>query len=279
MIAIPMPTMSSAVCRRQKILAGCRSSRLLLLLISPVVILSSCSQRTSNEQTSAKGFIYSKYITAQQIKETLDPINDLTKLSKFTDIPDSLFDEWIRHFREPGRRGNKLISLEHQSLNYNAILIGLIDEIYIDSINDTKDNWYSILAQFLITVKDDGSYIDGLKVQEYLSKADLDDSVIDGNEIMTQVRWSKFISDTALVFDRSVYVKDSVLNERKDYVDTGMGRELGVLQTVRSVELQRTNETMFIIDSNGKFHRVRERKGVLRKLGEQIGERIKPGSL
>jgi hypothetical protein len=243
-------------------------------LVTLLVITNSCTRTESSEGSSDNGFIYYNYLE-KGIHETLDPIEDLSRLSTFSNVPDSLFDEWIERFRKPGQKGNKMVSLEHQSKNYNAILICLVDELYVDN-TDAKENGYSILTQYLLTLKDDGSYIDGLKVQEYLSKDRLDDVFVDGKEIMTRAKWSKFNGDTTLMFDKTIYIMDSVLSKREDYIETPDGRKLGTLETVLSVEFEGIDETTFVIDGNGKFKEVAQSKGILKKLAEQTGERIKP---
>lgn len=247
-----------------------------MFVISVIFVAISCDRKKQNEKAINEKFIYAKYLLEEGIHETLDPIRDLSRLPGYNDVPDSLLDDWIKRFREPGHRGNKMVSLVYQSRNYNAILVCLVDEVYIDSVHDTKENWYSKLTQFLITVKDDGLYIDGLKVQEYLSKADLDEVFVNGNELMTQLKWSEFSQDTTLVFDKTIYSRDSVLSERRDYIETPDGKKLGIVEMVVSVGLEGTDKTTFIIDSNGKFKKVSEQKGDLKKVSEQTGERIKP---
>lgn len=239
-------------------------------------VVNSCSDTKSDSSVEKpnKDFIYKNYFLLEAIPKTLDPHDDLKQLSEFNDIPDSLLDNWVNRFRAKGQRGNKMISYQFRGSSYHAVIIGLIDELYIDDDNDGEDNSYSFINQYLLTVNDSGKFIDGLKVQEYIPGGDLD-SLINGKLILNKKIWSEFNQDTIVVNDRTSYLKETVLSEREDFIDTPQGKKMGKLQTVLNEEFEGTDKSTYLIDSNGKLKKLAEQKGELKKLSEQTGELIK----
>lgn len=234
---------------------------ILLILFSSTTILSSCSKSDTSEEKRLDGnFIYQKDFLLESIPETFNS-KSVSQLSEMKNIPDSLLNSWVKPFREAGQQGNKAISYQFKGKDYHAIIIGVIDDFYIDE--QENDNSYSTLTQYLLTVKNDGSFIDGLKVYENLSKADLDDEYLEGKLIMTKTKWSRFNQDTTHMYDKTYYVKETVLSET------------GSLEKVLSEEFEGTDKTTFVINPNGKFKKLDESKGEIKKTSENTSEKIK----
>ena len=224
------------------------------------MIISSCS---TNER-SKNDFIYRNYFLHEVIDKTLDPHNDLRKLSELNDIPDSLIDDWVLHFRASGHHANKMISYQFGGKNYHALIIGVIDELYIDNDHNV-DNSYSIMNQYILTTNDSGKFIDGILVQEYIYGGDLD-SVANGKIILNKNIWSQFKKDTIIVEDKTNYLKETVLSEREDYAETPEGKKMEALEMVLDEEYEGIDETTYVISPNGKIMKVGDKKGKLKKV-------------
>ena len=177
------------------------------------------------------------------------------------DIPDSLISKWVKPFREIGYDGNKMISYQHEGEKYNAVLIGIIDETNINKKD--QDHYYVVLTQYLLTVKDDGSLIEGLKVQEFIPGGDLLEGNLDSARyeklILNKNIYGRFKRDTIKIFDRTLYLKETGTNNEE----------------LKQEEYEGIDETTYVISANGKIKKVGDKKGELKKLSEDTGERMK----
>jgi hypothetical protein len=234
-------------------------------------LMMNCSIKP-DERAKSKGFIYQSYFLLDSIPKTLDPIEEAEQIVELNAVPDSMLVKWVEPFGKKGSQ-NKMVSYQYGESNYHVITIMIIDEIYVDKESKKIDILLS--SQYLLTVKDDGSFIDGLKVEEGLSKDYLDETFVDGKEVMSTYKWAKFKRDSVKTYDLTSYIKRTVLSEREDYIQTPDGKVMGTLETVLQEEFEGTDETAYLIDMNGKIKKLSEKKGELKKLSEHTGELIK----
>ena len=239
---------------------------------SVVFLLSVWIISCSSSETSVNDFIYRNHFPKQPISKTLTSGNEAGKIVALNEIADSLLTIWVEPFRRRGIQ-NKMQSYLYSNQDYHVITIMIIDEIFVDRESSATE--IPLSSQYVLTVKDDGSLIDGLKVHETISKDYLKDTLANGMEIMSKHKWSLFKRDTIITQDIIAYIKETVLSERQDYVEGPQGKTIGTLETVLQEEIESIDETTFIIDSKGKIKKNKESKGVLNKLSESTGERIK----
>lgn len=215
-------------------------------------------------------FDYRIYFKLEEIPKTLDTSRDLKKILESNEIPDSLIENWLVPFRIKGFQANKFISYQYGKGRYHVIIIGVVDDFYIDSATVSNCS----MEQFLLTTSSSGKLIDGLQVQQYVSGGELD-SLVNEMAILNKDIWSQFRSDTIMVSDKTGYIKETVISEREDYIETPDGKQLGKLEIVLQEEYEGMDETRYVIDENGKIKKVSVKKGELAKLSENTGERIK----
>ncbi len=146
-----------------------------------------------------------------------------------------------------------------------------MDDVYIKNTDSSK-SIFSI-TQYLLTVKGNGDYIDGLKVQELLGKVDLGDESVDGKEIWGIVKWSLFKKDTLRVYEDTSYQHDSVLSEHEEILKQLRNRF--VIQDIIQKTYSSRDESIYVIMSDGKIKKVSEKKGSIDKVEETKLESIK----
>jgi hypothetical protein len=146
-----------------------------------------------------------------------------------------------------------------------------VDDVYIKNTDSSK-SIFSI-TQYLLTVKGNGDYIDGLKVQELLGKVDLGDESVDGKEIWGIVKWSLFKKDTLRVYEDTSYQHDSVLSEHEEILKQLRNRF--VIQDIIQKTYSSRDESIYVIMSDGKIKKVSEKKGSIDKVEETKLESIK----
>ncbi len=241
----------------------------MIVLIFTFCILNSCS---NNSDVKIESFIYSKYFKRSSISKTLDPIKDAKQIVQLTDMPDFLIEKW-GVFLKKDREQYKMVSHQYSKEDYHVIMVMVIDVMEISELN--KEINIPLSSQYILTIKNDGSIIDGLKVEEGLSKDYLGDDYVDGCEIMNMHKWSEFQQDTIKVYDLMGCIKETSISEREDYIETYKGRVKGILETILQKEFESNSKTTYIIDKKGKMKKINEQKGEMKKLSENIGERIK----
>lgn len=170
-----------------------------------------------------------------------------------------------------------MVSHQYSKENYHVIVVMIIDVIEISELS--KEVNIPLSSQYILTIKNDGSIIDGLKVEEGLSKDYLGDDYVDGCEIMNTHRWSEFRKDTIKIYDLMGLIKDTPISEREDYIETHEGRVKGTLETVLTEEFENRTKTIYIIDEKGRIKKISEQKEEMKKVSEDTGERIKIKSL
>ncbi len=244
--------------------------RIAAVLSVLIFFLLACSDRKRGDEK-----IYLKdSIQIKNVPKTLDAYSDVNKIAESYEIPDSLLDKWIRPLSIKRGKHNKILSYQFEKNHFQVILIGIVANLSVD-LDDDENSW-SEISQYLFTVDGKNHFIDGVKVQEYIAGEIVEDSLVFGDKsILSIVKMSEFRRDSIFVFDKVLCLKETLKGEREDYIDTPDGKKLGTLETVLQEEFEATTETTYLIGPDGKINKVGEKKGELKKLSEDTGERIK----
>lgn len=223
-------------------------------------------------ESRAQNFKWENFFLLDSLTKTLDPQLDATRIAELNVVPDSMNAKWIKPFSRSGAINNVMISYQYGISDVHVVLVGVVDNIYIDKSN--KENSSTIIAQYLLTLKTNGDLIDGLKVQERLGKVDIGDEIVDDKAVWGRDKWSLFSKDTIHVLDKVMYQKDSILSQSE--VHSNDTTNITSTYQVLALEFDSTEESFYVVASDGKIKKIATKKGPTIKTGETIEERVKP---